>query len=302
MKKRIILLLCIGFLALSAASQSRSHANRPPWIVSKASSWQVGRLPDLNLRHNVLRVSFSVHKNREQAKENAKADFLREVLSHAGVDAKADSRLTNIRELDKTENGSQERRVEQLWSEVTVEGKTFARYTILDEYYEYHRGMWHYAALFQLADNGKPIEPVEPIAYGVKKGAWRSIFIPGAAQFYQRRPLAGFKMLAMQGLLVGGTIQLNSWTQYYDRRMNEAFSIEVKQDYKKRKEQMQAYTAVALGASVAWYFYNLLDAYNSSKGKSYYLKQGRRTQLSLQPTVLPDPHTPSLGVACTFNF
>lgn len=304
MKKEIYLLiiLCVWSFSISSFSQSKTHSNRPPWIIGKASSWQVGELPHVELRDNLLKVKFGVGKNRENAQQAAIHDFLKDIVSTSGNTLTGKEQQTSISESQKSGKKERSNHFERYENNININGKTIARYAIIDEYYEYNNGAWHYAGLFLLAEDGVTLANLPPLTYGLDRGAWRSILIPGWAQLYQGRTKAGIGYMTIQAGLIGSTIYLNNMANYYKRRQNEAYSINIKEDYKKRYDQTKMYANISAGVCAAWYILNIVDAFSSKHGKLYYTTAYKQTQFTLSPTVINSSDSPSMGVACTFNF
>jgi len=288
--KKYFLFICCAIFSIQCFSQSRSKANQPPWVIGSPSSWQVGELPHINLQGNLLKVYFSEGSTREAARTNAEKQLVQNITTQSGA---------VIARKDKFQDTYTESRNEK---NITINGKTIARYTALDEYYEYANGMWHSAVLYLLAENDNTLAYVPPITYGIDRGAWRSIIIPGWSQLYTGRTGAGITFLVGQAGLIGGTLYINHLADYYKKRQNEAYSFNVKQDYKKRYDQTITYRNVALGASAAWYLWNVIDAFSSKRGKLYYTRAYGNSQFSVIPIATDENKLPTLGITCNFNF
>ena len=108
--------------------------------------------------------------------------------------------------------------------------------------------------------------------------------------------------MAVQAGLIGSTIYFNNLASYYKKRQGEAFSINAKQDYKKRYDQTNMLRNISAGVCAAWYVLNVVDAFTSQRGRLYYTTSYRDTRFSLAPTIVPDVETPVLGLACTIKF
>lgn len=296
--RKLTLFLCGFILSLSLSAQSRVKSNRPPWLEGKPSSYVVGRLPDIVLEGNILDMSQGRGKSKEKARLSAINDFVKNFVSSKQVTINDHTELNT----HSYEEKKKDILVEDYKESITIDGKTVARYKIIDEYYEYAAGEWHYAGLFLVAKEGMTLAEVPPITYGVDHGAWRSFLLPGWAQFYQRRTVAGIGYLTVQAGVIGTSIYLNNLSSYYKKRQNEAFSINVKQDYKKRYDKTVMLRNISVGICAAWYVLNIVDAFTSQRGRLYYTTSYRDTRFSVAPTIMPDLEAPRLGLACTINF
>ena len=303
MKTRTIFLAILVFLLVSPAfAQHRANSNRPPWVTGKGNSFGMGKLPDIQLEGNILEFYKGSGKSKETAREQA---FYKLVEKQVGAEgaaiglSKKREKVVDKQIIDKVMHEQLTSRTKQ---SITIDGKTVARYAIIDEYYEYAAGEWHYAGLFLVAEEGMTLAHVPPITYGVDHGAWRSLILPGWAQLYQRRTTAGIGYMAVQAGLIGSTIYFNNLASYYKKRQGEAFSINAKQDYKKRYDQTNILRNISAGVCAAWYVLNVVDAFTSQRGRLYYTTSYRDTRFSLAPTIVPDVETPVLGLACTIKF
>ena len=300
--KNCIFVVCCTLLSAQCLAQNRSKANQPPWVIGKPSAWQAGELPQIDLQGNLLKISFSEGKTKEAARVSAEKQFVQNINNEAGTTISRNDNIQGVfteRINDRKAHYDNNIRYEQ---NVTINGKTFARYAVLDEYYEYANGAWHSAILYLLAENNMSLANVPPITYDIDRGAWRSLIIPGWSQMYTGRTTMGITFLTVEAGLIGGAFYTNYLADYYKKRQNEAYSISIKKDYKKKYDQMVSYRNIAAGAAAAWYVWNVIDAFTQKRGKLYYTRAYGQSQISVVPVALDENKLPTLGFTCNINF
>lgn len=301
--------LLYAFLSVSNCivfGQSKSASSRPPWIMGEAPSWTTGELPRIDLQGNYLRVEFAQDVDPEIAESKGENMIVSYLLTKAGVRVQSQKNHTVIEESAATTNSSRSRSRSNLTrraeKRVTVDGQTFGRYCLLDKYVQYKGGRYYFAGLYLVADKDMSLASVPPITYGIDRGAWRSLVIPGWGQFYQGRTGAGVAFLGVQAALLGTTVFFQNKVNINKQRIDEATSIDVKKAYKQRYDSMAMYRNLAAGASLAWYAYNAVDAFTSKKGKLYYTVAYGNGFLSFSPAPVLNPETGDLGVGLAFNY
>lgn len=192
MKTRTIFLAILVFLLVSPAfAQHRANSNRPPWVTGKGNSFGMGKLPDIQLEGNILEFYKGSGKSKETAREQAFYKLVEKQVGAAGAAIGLSKKREEVVDKQIIDKVMHEQLTSRTKQSITIDGKTVARYAIIDEYYEYAAGEWHYAGLFLVAEEGMTLAHVPPITYGVDHGAWRSLILPGWAQLYQRRTTAG---------------------------------------------------------------------------------------------------------------
>lgn len=302
----IVLVSCCT--VVSALAQSRSTVSRPPWIAGEAPSWNVGELPKIDLQGNILRVEFTQDANPETAEKKAEQAIAHYLLKRAGVYLTSEDNLALNHDSETVSTGrrSKERSVvkEQYKTQVTVNGKVYGRYSLIDKYTQYKGGRYYFAGLFLVAENDMTLTSIPPITYGMDRGAWRSLIFPGWAQLYTGRTGAGIGFMAVQAGFVASTIYLHSRADYSLQRMNESIGIKAKQAYKKEYDEMTTYRNISAGLCVAWYAFNVLDAFTSKQGKLYYTVAYGQSSFSFAPTpmIVPTSGNMGFGLACSINF
>ena len=127
------------------------------------------------------------------------------------------------------------------------------------------------------------------------------MIIPGWSQMYTGRTTMGITFLTVEAGLIGGAFYTNYLADYYKKRQNEAYSISIKKDYKKKYDQMVSYRNIAAGAAAAWYVWNVIDAFTQKRGKLYYTRAYGQSQISVVPVALDENKLPTLGFTCFKN-
>ena len=297
----LLLLLVLAFFATTTSGQN----SRPPWIMGEVPSWTVGELPRLDIPGNYLKVEFAQDVDPDIAESKGENLIVSYLLSKAGVKLTSSKSLNVIEETRSTSvNGqsqSQSNLTRRGQKNVTVDGQSFGRYCLLDKYIQYKNGRYYFAGLYLVAEKNMSLASVPPITYGLDRGAWRSLIVPGWAQFYQGRTGAGVAFLGTEAALIGTTILFQHKVNIDLQRMNEATSIEVKEAYKQRYDKMSMYRNIAAGACVAWYAFNAIDAYTSKKGKLYYTIAYGSRSYSFAPSPIVIPQTGDVGFGLAFN-
>ena len=307
MKRSVVFLLFFSCVcSFIVCGQSRSVSSRPPWIAGEAPSWTTGELPRIDLQGNYLRVTFAQDVDPEIAESKGEDMIVSYLLTKAGVKIQS-SRYLVVNEESNTANNNGRRRSQSnitrnAEKRVTVDGQTFGRYCLLDKYVQYKGGRYYFAGLYLVADKDMSLASVPPITYGMDRGAWRSLIVPGWGQFYQGRTGAGVAFLGVEAALVGTTMFFQNKVNINKQRINEATSIDVKQAYKQRYDSMSMYRNIAAGASLAWYAFNAVDAFTSKKGKLYYTVAYGNGFLSFSPAPVLIPDTGDMGVGLAFNY
>lgn len=302
----LLLIFFCGIIETTEA-QSRETSSRPPWIAGEAPSWNIGELPRIDLQGNILRVEFTQDVNPETAEKKAEQAIAQYLLKRAGVYLTSEDNLTLNHDSETISKGNRSREnskvKEQYQSKVVVNGKVYGRYSLIDKYTQYKSGRYYFAGLFLVAEQDKTLAYIPPITYGMDRGAWRSLIIPGWAQLYTGRSGAGIGFMAVQAGLIASTIYLHSRADYSLQRMKEAMGINTKQIYKKDYDQMITYRNVSTGACIAWYAFNVLDAFTSKRGKLYYTVAFGQSSFSLAPIPTVDPvgGYMGLGLACSIK-
>ena len=256
----------------------------------------------------MMRVAFTQNVTPESAEKDGEAQIISYLLSRAGVTiSNTDTYIIEEENTSTSKNGrikSSGKSYDKSSSKIVVNGKTFGRYCLLDKYVQYKGGRYYFAGLYLVAEKDMSLASVPPITYGMDRGAWRSLIVPGWGQFYQGRTGAGIAFLATEAALVGTTVFFQSKVNINAQRINEATSIDIKQAYKERYDSARMWRNISAGASIAWYAYNAIDAFTSKKGRLYYTVAYGNGYLSLAPApvMIPETGDAGFGIACNITF
>ena len=308
MKKVYLFFVLLTAVTILAAGQSRNVSSRPPWVMGEAPSWTVGELPVIDLQGNYLKVQFTQDADPEVAESKGEDMIVSYLVSKTGVSISSAKDLKVVEDSRSTSNNgrirSQSNLTRKAGKTVIANGKTFGRYCLLDKYVQYKGGRYYFAGLYLVAEKDMSLASVPPITYGMDRGAWRSLIVPGWGQFYQGRTGAGIAFLATEAALVGTTVFFQSKVNINAQRINEATSIDIKQAYKERYDSARMWRNISAGASIAWYAYNAIDAFTSKKGRLYYTVAYGNGYLSLAPApvMIPETGDAGFGIACNITF
>lgn len=306
--KQLLTIVTLTCPTIALLAQSKATSNRPPWISGEVPSWTVGELPHVDLEGNILRVEFTQDADPETAEKKAEQAVAHYILKKAGVYLSSDEDLTLIHENETRHKGNKTKDYgsvrEQYKSQVKVNGKVYGRYTLIDKYTQYKGGRYYFAGLFLVAEQDMTLAALPPITYSMDRGAWRSMVIPGWAQLYTGRTMAGIGYMTVQAGLIASSIYFHNRADYSLLRMNEAHGIRTKQIYKKDHDEMLLYRNISIGACAAWYALNVIDAFTSKRGKLYYTVAYGQSTLAIAPTPMIAPESGALGfgLACNINF
>ncbi|MBS9766624.1 MAG: hypothetical protein KGV44_03670 [Flavobacteriaceae bacterium] len=237
-------------------------------------------MPKVNKQGNrFVKISISSNNLENLRKESIKA-LIQQLASERGVIVNTETIIKSINNRDN--NG---RNISQKFTdEVKIKSGDFETvFTGIDEYYEYKNGTYHLWVLYLVSENNQAIKNIPTLAYKVDNGAWRSLLVPGWAQFYTKQPVKGTLFLAGEAGLLGGGFYLLNRATYNDTRAKEANSVKIKQEYRKRAKNYRTYSYIAFGTAVGYYIYNVVDAFTSKKGKMVY--DYKNMKFAVTPTV-----------------
>lgn len=131
--------------------------------------------------------------------------------------------------------------------------------------------------------------------YGVS-GLWRSAIIPGWGQFHKGTGLKGGLILGGCAALAGGIIFFDNQRSDYSRKISGTHDASLIKSYSTKRDHYATARNVCVGAAVALYAYNLIDAVAASGARRLVVGNGK---YSVMPGVSPYG-TPV--VAASINF
>ncbi len=268
---RVVLLLLVIF---SIVAQENSYS-QPPWVK--------GSFPNI-INNGFYKVERGEANRLLEARKQAQNSLIMDIAAQKGV--KISARAINEMRSKSLFSGNKETYEESdINKQVTrIKRDDFeAVFSKVDEYYEYKNGTYHLWVLYLVSEDGKELRNVPTLAYKVNNGAWRSLLVPGWAQFYTKQPVKGSLFLGGEAALLGSGFYLYNRASYNNIRSQEAHSIKIKQEYRNRAKSYKTYSYITWGVAAGWYLYNVIDAFSSKKGKMIY--DYKNMNLTFTPTI-----------------
>ncbi|MBO5085566.1 MAG: hypothetical protein J6C18_11950 [Bacteroidaceae bacterium] len=169
---------------------------------------------------------------------------------------------------------------------------------MIDDYWEQFvvpgLGMqYRYYTLFAVSTPGQGTtifdEFTTTTQYGVH-GLWRSAIVPGWGQFYKRDKLKGGIFLGGTVALAGGIVFTENQRANYFKKITKTHSAELKRAYATRSDHFATGRNICIGAVVALYVYNLVDAVVAPGARRVVVhpKGESRYNYALSPTIMSD--------------
>lgn len=287
------------FFLLSTLIVAQNNNMKKPWVE--------GRLPK-SIKNTNYKIIFSEADNISRAFDVSEEKIITSIFNSKGVSLS----LSAVQNIIKNQTFSQKNKsgnfsFSRKNNESNNKRKTIhfkykdqkIAFSKVDHYYEYKNGTYHLWVLYLVSEDGKKIGNVPTLAYKVNNGAYRSLLVPGWAQFYTKQPVKGSLFLAGEAALIGGGFYLYNRFQHNDTRANEANSVKIKQEYRKRAKNYKTYSYIAFGAAAGLYIYNVVDAFTSKRGKMTYDYKNMR--LAVTPSVgLTEDYYATVGFTIHF--
>lgn len=258
--------LLIGLILVCLATQGISQKNKDPlpWVKKQyPPNWKSENYRVIHVEGNTLDESW----------ENAQFKLISELAREKGyVGSKEDTLISENVTVGENDNfsGNKTTRINTL---IKVKYNDFqVSHYLVDEYYKYKHGKYQYWGLFEISDNGRPLslKRIEFINnYGLPP-VLLSFLVPGAGQFYKKNPVKGLFLLASQVVLITTTYYWEQERAFNYRKSLESTNISIVKLYRNRADDAKLYRNLALGASIAVYVINILDAIFSN-GKAKYI-------------------------------
>ncbi len=274
-------------------SQNSSHTNELPWVK--------GMFPNTpsDGSYKVVRAS---NDNLSEARKQAFNSLVMELASKKGVkiSTQAINEITSESSFSKNNEDYKESDINKQITRIKRDDFE-ANFTKVDEYYVYKNGTYYLSVLYLVADTNKQLSKAVSFAYKVDNGAWRSVLVPGWAQFYTGQTGKGIMFLGGTAALIGGGAYFLNKASYNDTRALEAGSVKLKQDYRKKAKSFKTYGYITMGAAAGVYIYNLVDAFSSKKGKMKYDYKNMNLTMSPSFSFTEDSYV-TTGVTINFNF
>lgn len=250
-----ILFFC---LTIAIYGQTKSHYNKLPWVN--------GAMPP-SVVDGYYRVVSADAISVSEAQRIATNSLIQELATQQGVNIS----MQAINEISNefTTDGYKESDINKQITRIKRDDFE-ANFSKVDEYYEFNNGRCQLWNLFFISNDNKKLSAVPTMAYKTNNGAWRSLIMPGWAQFYTGKTTKGITFLSGTISLIGAGFYFN--TEYFSNlnKSKETSNLNIKKVYRNRANQNQTYSYIAFGAAAGFYLYNVIDAFVSKSGRVTY--------------------------------
>lgn len=240
---KILLLLVALFVATSAFSQ------KPQWV---------GNTPkELNYTYKLVEV-VSNGSDLAGARANALENLAGDRLLTEGV--RIYQNTIDSRESSKVKNPNQTIvQTKNTHTTVTthIDGSPVQLSALrVDEYATQENGMVKLHTLFQVATCSDPV--FDNVYVTDKYDFSARVFVPGWAQLYKGSIVKGACIIAAEAVGIGGIVYTESMRAAYMSRVYSQPSFA--KEYKNKADNFEIARNCCIGAAVAIYVYNLIDA------------------------------------------
>ena len=170
-------------------------------------------------------------------------------------------------------------------------------FTQIDIYWEKDKsGIYNCWVLFEVANNADKVRFQEVTftkKYGIRGLAYS--LIPGVGQLYKGSTAKGLSILGGEAALAAAIVLCENTRASYVKKMREQLAHA--KTYNSKADNWETGRNVCIGAAVALYIYNLVDAAIANGAKRGRIQSGQK-YLSMTPVT----GTECNGLALTFHF
>ena len=229
---------------------------------NKALPWVVGKLPK-NSNQVRYKVAYGEGATYQQAREEATSFLIIELGWEHGITVTTKT-IDEVKHTINNDNGnfSQNRNTTTL---IEQDGYT-ATITKVDEYSELDRKssggvkykVWQLYAIDCSWAN--QIKLNYSTKYGFSKAGWRSLIVPGWGQFYKKQNIKGTLFFGTEVAAIASTMYFQN---RYDHNLNQKSQtpiLDLQKEYSNRAQKQKLYRNISIGACVAVWVWNVLDA------------------------------------------
>ncbi|MFJ1327784.1 DUF5683 domain-containing protein [Capnocytophaga canimorsus] len=258
MTSRFFSLILFFCLIIVNYGQTKSHHNKLPWVN--------GVMPP-SLANGYYKVISADATSVSEAQKVASSSLIYELATQQGVSIS----IQAINEMSSQITSEGYKEVDANKQITHIKRDDFeANFSKIDEYYEFNNGRYQLWSLFFIANDSKKLANIPTMAYKTNNGAWRSLIMPGWAQFYTGKTTKGIAFLAGTTTLIGAGFYFD--TEYTSNiiKSKETTNLKIKKTYRDQANQYQTYSYIAFGAATGLYLYNVIDAFVSKSGKVTY--------------------------------
>lgn len=158
----------------------------------------------------------------------------------------------------------------------------------ISEYWEQDKlGVYHLTTLYAKSmPNQDPMfdNVATTTKYGAR-GLWRSMIIPGWGQFHKGSNLKGGLMLGGTAALATVVIYTEGQRSYYNKRMFQTYDVDMIKQYQLQRDNFATARNIGIGAAVALYLYNIIDAIVAPGAERVVVKSNKIQKLAFAPTL-----------------
>ncbi len=206
--------------------------------------------------------------------------------------------LRTVSNQQATARGTNETVATQFVIETTVKGDPVSvTFEKADEYMGFENSNYHCYTLYAVANNPGGTARFDNLTFSTRYGARglvRSMVVPGWGQMYKGSTGKGICILGGEVILAGGIIACESLNQSYLKKIKGTHDARKIQTYSDNADTYENIRNVCIGAAVALYVYNLVDAATAPGRKRTIVNRN----LAFVPVVTPD----YMGVGLALKF
>lgn len=293
----LLLMLSLGLSGKVSAQYAKSEKIRPQWL---------HKLPKPSNSTFVYETDYVIGKSLDEARTKSLNGIIAESGFESGVvvlsDYKSktvDSKVYSNGKLTDYQVDAFEANSHVKGNEVRLHVKSVAEYWTRDI-----NGTVNLTTLYAKSLNTTPnFDNVELTThYASDPATWGLALIPGAAQFHKGSYLKGGLILGGSVVLVGGIIFTEAQRTDYVKKIAKTHEADIKRAYATRRDHFATGRNICIGAAVALYVYNLVDAIVAPGARRIIVHKnsmtGRQTY-SLIPAVV-DGFAPGMALSMTF--
>ena len=259
MTNRFALFFLLAIISTQFLFAQRGKVN---YDVNKALPWVAGKLPK---NSNLVRykVAYGEGLTYQQAREEATALLIMELGWEYGITVTTKT----VDEIKHSINNEESRFAQNRNTTTVIEQDGYtATVTKVDEYSELDRntiGATKYK-VWQLYVIDCPwaneIKLNYSTKYSFKDAGWRSSIVPGWGQFYKKQYVKGALFLGTEVTCIATTMYFQNRYDYNLKQKSQTHILDLQKEYSNRAHKQLLYRNISIGACVALWVWNVLDA------------------------------------------
>lgn len=288
MKKTFFILFSLCLLTPSVVMAKRTSGNKPQWV-SKGE--EVMNNKRSNSTYHFIRIE-NLGSNLQDLTKGRLRNLASKIGQENNLSGESEVKIENI----QTGNDANSRIQFVESSKNKFKVATFVS-RLVDEYWEFDDGKYHYYALFAVSESGQ--EPVfDEFSSSTSYGAAPIVMsiIPGVGQMYKGSTAKGLCLLGGTAALGLGALFCDNERADYKNKMKE--QPQFAQDYNTKANNYETARNVCLGAAAAVWIYNIIDAAVAKGARRIIVKPANRHSFSMAPMI----STEGTGVTLAYRF